>query len=196
VPELFFCGDLRGYGWCFRKGDHLNIGLGRSDPRRLSAHLAQFLEFLRQSGKVTCALPEHFAGHAYQLYERVPPKLTADGALLLGDAAGLAYPQSGEGIRPAVESGLLAAEVILQAGGHCSREQLQGYEYRILSRFGPPRRPRNSSRIPAAWLQPAAARLLRTRWFARRVVMDRWFLHRQEPALRTSSPVSRVESSG
>jgi flavin-dependent dehydrogenase len=28
--------------------------------------------------------------------------------LLIGDAAGLAYPESGEGIRPAVESGLIA----------------------------------------------------------------------------------------
>ena len=31
----------------------------------------------------------------------------------VGDAAGLAYPQSGEGIRPAVESGLMAATVVL-----------------------------------------------------------------------------------
>ncbi len=28
-PELYFCDDLLGYGWCFRKGNHLNVGLGR-----------------------------------------------------------------------------------------------------------------------------------------------------------------------
>ena len=37
--------------------------------------------------------------------------------LLIGDAAGLAYKQSGEGIRPAIESGLLAAQAILAAQG-------------------------------------------------------------------------------
>lgn len=26
TPELYFCRDLRGYGWCFRKGYFLNIG--------------------------------------------------------------------------------------------------------------------------------------------------------------------------
>jgi flavin-dependent dehydrogenase len=37
--------------------------------------------------------------------------------VLIGDAAGLAYAQSGEGIRPAIESGLLAAGAIVAAGG-------------------------------------------------------------------------------
>src|SRR6185295_3950430 len=26
TPELYFCRDLKGYGWCFRKERHLNIG--------------------------------------------------------------------------------------------------------------------------------------------------------------------------
>ena len=52
-------------------------------------------------------LPERFQGHAYQLYERAAPTLADDGVLLVGDAAGLAYPQSGEGIRPAVESAII-----------------------------------------------------------------------------------------
>jgi len=42
LPELFFCEDMLGYGWCFRKGDFLNVGLGRLDPHSLpsmSPHL-------------------------------------------------------------------------------------------------------------------------------------------------------------
>ena len=31
TPELFFCEDLEGYGWCVRKGEYLNVGLGRRD---------------------------------------------------------------------------------------------------------------------------------------------------------------------
>ena len=28
-PELFFCRDFQGYAWCVRKGDYLNVGIGR-----------------------------------------------------------------------------------------------------------------------------------------------------------------------
>jgi flavin-dependent dehydrogenase len=67
VPELFFCPDLEGYGWCFRKGDYLNIGLGRTDTGQVSTHVRAFVDFLRDRGKVRCEIPERFHGHAYQL---------------------------------------------------------------------------------------------------------------------------------
>ena len=54
-------------------------------------------------------------GHAYLLYQSAPRPLQGDGVLLVGDAAGLAYAPSGEGIRTAIESGLLAADVLLEA---------------------------------------------------------------------------------
>jgi flavin-dependent dehydrogenase len=184
IPELFFCTDLLGYGWCFRKGDFLNIGMGRLDPARLSAHVAQFCAFLRNREKVAGDIPQKFAGHAYQLYERVQPKLVDDAVLLVGDAAGLAYPQSGEGIRPAVESGLIAADVIMQAAGNYQRQRLALFEERITSRFGQPRSRRETSWLPGAWLRCMAARLLATHWFARHVVMDKWFLHSNQSALK------------
>ena len=52
---------------------------------------------------------------------------TDSGVMLIGDAAGLAYAQSGEGIRPAIESGLMAAAVALQADGDYSAGQLEPY---------------------------------------------------------------------
>src|SRR5690606_33837607 len=83
--------------------------------------------------------PRRFSGHAYQLYERTPPRLLDTGVLLIGDAAGLAYPQSGEGIRPAVESGILAADAVLHAKGRYSADDLEPYRAQITDRFGPPR---------------------------------------------------------
>ena len=56
--------------------------------------------------------------------------------MLIGDAAGLAYPQSGEGIRPAIESGLLAAETIIAANGDYSRAHLESYADSFHARFG------------------------------------------------------------
>jgi geranylgeranyl reductase family protein len=183
VPELFFCADLKGYGWCFRKGNYLNIGLGRLDKERLSTHVGDFCRFLRERAKIDFDVTARFAGHAYRVYQQVRPTLASDGALLVGDAAGLAYPQSGEGIRPAVESAIMAAEVVLQAGGTYGGDELAGYEARIIERFGRPQQPGASGWLPANWLLFLASQLIANRWFARHVIMDRWFLHAQQPAL-------------
>ena len=182
-PELYFCGDLKGYGWCFRKQNVLNIGLGRTDADELTAHVSAFCDFLRERGRISCTIPIRFHGHAYQLYEREVPKLVDDGVLLVGDAAGLAYPQSGEGIRPAVESALIAADVILSTRGRYSTSDLHPYAERLTARLGSPRSAGIAERLPAAWLRFAASRLLTSRWFSRRVVLDRWFLHAGESAL-------------
>jgi flavin-dependent dehydrogenase len=178
TPELSFCRDLQGYGWCFRKGNYLNIGLGRLDNRRLSSHVAEFCRLLLDSHKVTCEIPSHFRGHAYQLYERVCSKWHDDGVLLVGDAAGVADAQSGEGIRPAIESGLIAADVIRDCQGHFAPARLAEYEKRIRQSFGRSRHRTLSNWLPAGWLHALGTRLLATPWFLRRVVMDRWFLHR------------------
>jgi geranylgeranyl reductase family protein len=183
TPQLFFCRDLRGYGWCFRKQNYLNIGLGRLDSDRLSQHVEEFCDFLRLRRKVCCTLPQRFCGHAYQLYERIRPTLIGQGVVLVGDAAGLAYPQSGEGIRPAVESGWMAADTILAAAGRFRREDLATYEQQIRRRFGKPRGAGPIDWLPAAWLSALAGRMLITKWFARHIVMDRWFLHNQLPPL-------------
>ncbi len=185
IPELFFCPDLAGYGWCFRKGDYLNIGLGRTEADNLTQHVDTFVAFLRKRGKLCGKIPDRFQGHAYQLYERTQPALCDDRVLLVGDAAGLAYPQSGEGIRPAVESGLLAAETIRHANGNYDRSTLDQYRRTVLARFGPPRGRGASDLLPGSWLRAIAARLLTSRGFARRVVIERWFLHMHDPALPT-----------
>lgn len=185
-PELYFCPDLQGYGWCFRKGNFLNIGLGRLDGNRISSHVSEFCDFLKARKKVGCAIPTRFHGHAYQLYERSAPKLVGEGMLLIGDAAGLAYPQSGEGIRPAVESAIFAADILLAANGRPAREDLEAYPERIVARFGKPRKGSGLDWLPAGALRFLAARLMSTHWFSRRVVLDQWFLHRGTPALEAT----------
>ena len=67
VPELFFTPDLKGYGWIFRKGSFLNIGLGREDKHRLSSHVQDFVQYLKQQDKIPQDLAEKFNGHALSL---------------------------------------------------------------------------------------------------------------------------------
>ena len=97
MPELYFCEDIKGYGWCFRKQNYLNIGLGRMDQHRLSEHVAAFVRFLKSAGRISFDVPASLLGHAYLLYGVSERKVSDDGVLLIGDAAGLAYKQSGEG---------------------------------------------------------------------------------------------------
>jgi flavin-dependent dehydrogenase len=182
MPELYFCRDFKGYGWCFRKGDYLNIGLGREGHQGLAEQLADFCDFLRQRGRIPADIPEKFHGHAYLLHGHSERKLIDEGVLLVGDAAGLAYPESGEGIRPAVESGLIAAAVVEQAAGDYSRQRLLPYRERLSARFGAGAGA-GASVVPQSLRNILAGALLGSRWFTRRVVLDRWFLHAHLAAL-------------
>jgi geranylgeranyl reductase family protein len=183
VPFFYFCTDLRGYGWYYRKGNHLNVGLGREDGRGLADHVAAFCRFLKEHGRIPQNTPERFVGHAYLLYEHARREVVGDGVVLIGDAAGIAYPQSGEGIRPAVESGLLAAEVILVAKKDFGRSRLEPYRAGLEARFG--RRGKRSllDFVPFAVKRMLAGRVMASRWFARNVILDRWFLRKDEPPL-------------
>jgi len=174
TPELYFCADLKGYGWCFRKQNYLNIGLGRMDPHGLKEHVTAFLAFLKSARRVSMETPA-LNGHAYLLYGRSPRKPVEDGLMLIGDAAGLAYAQSGEGILPAVESGLLAAQAILG-------EDLASYNRSLEQRFGSSQEhwmTRAGRHLPSALIGMLSRWMLGNRWFARDVLLDRWFLHIQ-----------------
>jgi flavin-dependent dehydrogenase len=187
APELYFCRDLQGYGWCFRKNNFLNIGLGRLDQHKLSAHVNAFVEFLRERHKIDFDLPRSPAGHAYLLYGRSPRQLVHDGLIVIGDSAGLAYAQSGEGIRPAVESGLIAADVIVAAQGSYSAERLSPYSKLLNDRFGGKMSAVESlgKHVPR-WLRNLAGRiLLRNQQFCRSTVVERWFLRVDDKVLQT-----------
>jgi geranylgeranyl reductase family protein len=96
-----------GYGWIFPKGDHVNVGVGGwgDEGPRLRRHL-----------QVLC---DHYGIEPDELSDvrghRLPMRrretLLARGrALLVGDAAGVLDPVSGDGIYEAFVTGRLAAE--------------------------------------------------------------------------------------
>ncbi len=94
-----------GYGWIFPKGDHLNVGVGgwEGEGPKLRDHLA---ELCRRRGIDASAL-ESVRGHRLPL--RRPGFVTARGrALLVGDAAGLVDPLTGDGMYEAFVSARLA----------------------------------------------------------------------------------------
>ena len=100
-----------GYAWVFPKGDHVNVGVGgwESEGPTLRGQLA---ELCRQHGIASEAV-ESIRGHRLPL--RKPGSISARGrALLVGDAAGLVDPLSGDGMYEAFVSARLASEAVLE----------------------------------------------------------------------------------
>jgi flavin-dependent dehydrogenase len=97
-----------GYGWVFPKGDHVNVGVGgwlREGPR-LKAHLQRVA---RAHG-----LEEVTELRGHRLPMRRPSSPLARGrALLVGDAAGLVDPLSGDGMYECFVSARLASAAVL-----------------------------------------------------------------------------------
>jgi menaquinone-9 beta-reductase len=114
------------------------------------------------------------SGHAYLLYGHSARNPVDDGVMLIGDAAGLAYAQSGEGIRPAVESGLMAAQVIRAAEGQYTRNRLEHYRALLEKAYGNGRS--FSSHLPRNLRNRLGRFLLTTNWFCRNMVVEKWFL--------------------
>jgi geranylgeranyl reductase family protein len=99
-----------GYGWVFPKADHANLGVGGwlGEGPRLRSHLEQLA---RAHGVDPSALRD-VKGHRLPM-RRVGTAPSAGRVLLVGDAAGLVDPLSGDGLYEAFVSARLAAEAIL-----------------------------------------------------------------------------------
>ena len=99
-----------GYAWVFPKGDHANVGVGgwESEGPQLRAHLARVCT---EHGIVPADLEEL---RGYRLPLRSPRSTLARGrTLVVGDAAGLIDPLSGDGMYEAFVSARFAAESVL-----------------------------------------------------------------------------------
>jgi digeranylgeranylglycerophospholipid reductase len=159
-----------GYAWVFPKGDGVaNVGLGvqsnLADEPALNylnrfiegqPHLAMGSPVTLIAGGVPVAMP--------------PPRLVADGLMLVGDAARQVDPLTGGGITSAMAAAKLAAKVAVWAitEGDTSAEMLSAYEsmwqaglgrrmarnYRIKERYRPDER---ASRAFARLFMVAAA---------------------------------------
>jgi len=114
----FFDRDLPGYSWYVPKGNgYLNIGLGgkfaalKGGNETLRDHWDYFIQKLDGLSLVKNHA-SHPRGRNYYLRHGVDAGRLGN-AFITGDAAGLATVDMGEGIGPAVESGILAAESII-----------------------------------------------------------------------------------
>ena len=116
---------LPGYGWIFALGDGTaNVGLGAvsSSPARQSAtghdYRSMLQAWMRNTPEDWGFTPDNQVGPVRGAalpmgFNRSP--LYRDGAVLVGDAAGMVSPFNGEGIAYALQAGRVAADAIAQA---------------------------------------------------------------------------------
>jgi len=85
---------------------------------------------------------------------------------------------------------MLAAQVVRECEGDYRSEKLQAYYNLIEQRFGQ-RQPKPGllERLPLGIKQAVASQLMKTQWFTRNIVADRWFLHSQQPALPSATNI-------
>jgi geranylgeranyl reductase family protein len=138
---------LPGYGWIFGMGDGTsNVGLGLLNTSSAFQHI-DYRALLR---RWLAAMPAEWGlqeenrtqpirGAALPMGFNRTPHYT-NGLLLAGDAGGMVNPFNGEGIGYALESGEIAARVIVQALGRPSAASaemaLHGYPAALKDAYG------------------------------------------------------------
>jgi len=155
------------YGWLFTGGDgHANVGVGtfdattRPNRRELEALLSRLFPDVQVE-------PDSIGAHRLPL-SSARPVLTASGVLLVGDAAALVSPMTGEGIHTALLSGMLAGQACVGS----SEPAADAYRQLLRRRMGAGlrharlasramRRPESLDRlVAAARRDPAVARTM------------------------------------
>jgi|TARA_B110000914_G_scaffold223740_1_gene239888 geranylgeranyl reductase family protein len=127
---------IPGYFWIFPAGNkkaNIGVGLLKSKAKKKKHNLNQIMEQVIDSKNF-----KHRFKNASALekpkgwnlpFGNTKRKNHGNGFLLLGDAAGLVDPFTGEGIGNAMESGKIAAEVILKA------KKINNFSKQILSEY-------------------------------------------------------------
>jgi geranylgeranyl reductase family protein len=122
-----------GYGWVFPKGDHVNVGVGGNGEEgpKLRAELRRMCE----AYGIDPDAAEDTRG--YRLPLRLPGTLLARGrTAVIGDAAGLVDPFSGDGMYEAFLSAQLVADAALDVlAGRA--ENLDAYQAAVERRIAP-----------------------------------------------------------
>jgi geranylgeranyl reductase family protein len=132
--DIQFLNGLQGYIWVFPRCGHLSVGIcGKGEPAQaLRARLERYM-----AGKGISSKGASFYSHLLPSLETKAWKknrVTGDGWMAVGDAAGLVDPITGEGLYYAMRSADLAAKALLAEAGGVA-EKLQAYRRHLRKDF-------------------------------------------------------------
>ncbi len=114
----FFENGLPGYAWYVPKGNgYLNVGIGGKsmEMKRRGKTIRDYWQpFTDKLEKLNLVTGHNFESKGFTYYLRNKmTKIRSGNTFIIGDAAGMATVDMGEGIGPAVESGLQVAQAII-----------------------------------------------------------------------------------
>lgn len=136
---------IAGYGWVFPKKNHINIGIGEinleEDKTKNKINLKLIIDRYIKLLKDTNLIPKNLIidkinGAAIPNFPL--EKTYSDRLIMVGDAAGLANPFTGEGIFYAMDSAQMASAIIIKAleNNNVKSEYLSEYERKWKNEFG------------------------------------------------------------
>jgi len=116
VLRVQFYEKFEGYAWAFPRPDHVSVGIcGKAGEETMAALQSRLSAFMRRCG---------YTPDPQRIFSHLLPSLSVEswgnlrlvghGWALVGDAAGLVDPVTGEGIYYAMRSGDLLAEALLE----------------------------------------------------------------------------------
>lgn len=135
----FFQNDLPGYAWYVPKmNGFVNVGVGGKETKLKASgdsirnHWNRLTEMLELKGLIINHSYKP-AGHSYYLNSN-RREIQSGNAYLVGDAAGLSTLDMGEGIYPAVKSGMLAADAIVLSKQY-QTDSISKYSFKSILRI-------------------------------------------------------------
>lgn len=130
--EMYPWAVKHGYGWCFPKRDEISLGVGykmKHGVLDLRSAWRNFVEkFETEKGiKLDISSQSSYRVPLGKLDKRLITRRT----MLIGDAAGLVSPITGEGIHYAIRSGIIAGQVAYEAVQKKNPLHVRMYEKRL-----------------------------------------------------------------
>jgi geranylgeranyl reductase family protein len=145
--EMYFGSDICpiGYAWIFPKDNVVSVGVGtplnlvKEQTINLRRRLENFIRHHPIAQKKLKGAEKLISQAAMLPYgslgndeNRIVTKISGNGYLIVGDAAGFVSPATGEGIYYSMKSGKLAAETVVQSLKDNTSEKILGeYERKI-----------------------------------------------------------------
>jgi geranylgeranyl reductase family protein len=125
-----------GYAWCFPKQDEISLGIGytlKYGVLNIRDAWKEFVETFEREKRVDLGI-NRIQAHRVPL-AKFDRQLTTRRTMLVGDAAGLASPVTGEGIYYAIRSGIIAGQVASEVVSNRDYRILRDYEERVKREF-------------------------------------------------------------
>jgi flavin-dependent dehydrogenase len=132
--DIQFLPEFQGYIWVFPRPGHLSVGIGgKGEPAQALRHRLEC--YMREHGIST----ENATYYGHVLPSLDSPRwranrVSGDGWMAVGDAAGLVDPITGEGIYYAIRSADLASQVVLD-DAHAPAAKASAYRNLITHEF-------------------------------------------------------------